>query len=487
MTKQRQNILFLLLTGSFAVVNILTITWFPQVWIDEVLSIDPSLRYVINKGFTSTAWYSQDSTQFWASNLPLHEYLLIPWFKIFGVSITAARSVCIFYFLLASIVLWRWMDIAGFIKDYKLKILFITVLWAGHDIVTIYRNARYDALTILVATLVLLIYFSKSPYRKWLTVLIGVISLLSGLQLPPFIVIVLAFAWLAVKEYRRELFRFGVHYCVGVFAGLGALLAFLYTQGVAYTFLAMTFASGFTIVGEGLQIALYADSKVNNRISRRLYDILHFYRHYTRDFSAVILSLYLALVTIICTAAYKKYCKELYAARFMALYLLIPVAMLILGRYKYYYSWMNYIVVLIGVFYVMDRLKHRTIKTLGIIAVCLAVLAGLPYQFYKYGNKELVKLLAIEDSVAEHINKEDYVFADYIAYYSCIKHAGEYYSPVYSGGRGFPVMHPHERQRINKLIISPHKLKAAINKVGGEWVDIAGIKGTGLVIYKRKR
>src|SRR2546428_3368047 len=78
---------------AFLVVNLLTSTRYPYVWIDEVMYSDPAVNLYLGNGLTSTAWYVQSSHEFCAGNVPLHSLLLYLWLKLFGFSILAARRL----------------------------------------------------------------------------------------------------------------------------------------------------------------------------------------------------------------------------------------------------------------------------------------------------------------------------------------------------------------------------------------------------------
>ena len=72
--------------------------------------VDPSVNYVTGHGFTSTCWYAQSGAAFWAGNVPLYQFLLIPWFKIFGVSYSAVLWLNFLYVAAGSLLIWRAMQ-----------------------------------------------------------------------------------------------------------------------------------------------------------------------------------------------------------------------------------------------------------------------------------------------------------------------------------------------------------------------------------------
>src|SRR2546422_11523965 len=91
----------------FLLLNLLTSTRYPYVWIDEVMYSDPAVNLYLGNGFTSSAWYAQPSTEFWAGNVPLHTLLLYLWLKLFGFSILSVRSLNCVYMTACCWLLWR--------------------------------------------------------------------------------------------------------------------------------------------------------------------------------------------------------------------------------------------------------------------------------------------------------------------------------------------------------------------------------------------
>ena len=60
-------------------VNLLTASWFPVPWVDEIMFADPAANLLLGNGFTSTAWFDQPRTEFWAGYPPLYQIFLYHW------------------------------------------------------------------------------------------------------------------------------------------------------------------------------------------------------------------------------------------------------------------------------------------------------------------------------------------------------------------------------------------------------------------------
>lgn len=474
----------ILLILFFALLNILTIDWFPAVWIDEVSYSDPSVNFVLGKGFRSTAWASQSSSEFWSSNAPLHQYLLIVWLKLFGVSNTAVRSINIFYLSVASYLLWLWSIRYKVISTIPARLFLITLLWSGYIISFIYRNGRPDSITLLLAICTL--YICSMPMcrkRSVLLLLIGALSIIAGIQLPPFILLVLAISWLILSN-KKEIFYIGLNYGIGVLIGLSALLIFLQIQKSAYAFLTQTFASGFTITGDVAQMAVYKDGRTITRASARMNELVHFYNLYRIDIYAcwmLIFNVVTAIVFLI-----KKQFKEnkLFFICILAS-LLTPPFLLLMGRYPFYYSWMGYLLICLGTVFILSKYSLKKTQFVGYVLVIVVIVKGLPRNLMQSKKSLPLTVNIVQSFVEANLNKNDTVLTDELFYYETKKIVNQYYSPAYSGGRGLPVFPKQEAASIKKLIIDSTRLNAIQFRIGGKWEAVKQMEGTNYWLYIR--
>jgi hypothetical protein len=478
-----RNLIFFIVLFILAAISIYTIEWFPGVWVDEASYSDPAINFVQGKGFTATTWTSQSRDEYWASNVPLHQYALVAWLKIVGVSERGVRSLNVVFMIFTSIALWIWLGKTNYLRSFSLQIMVIASIWTGDMLSIIYRNGRPDTLTILLAVITICVFFSSSRLKNYWAFGIGALSLLAGLQLPPFIMIVLAYIFI-FTESRKATFGFAAYYSLGVFVSLGLLLAWLQWHNSAFTFLTQTFASGYTMTGDVAQAVVYSDSKVTNRFLARISGLLDFNALYFRDISCVLISGYLFFISIYYLLISK--IKNTIYFKILVLYLIIPPAMLILGRYPFYYSWMGFLVVLFGSAYAIQESKTRLIKALGIIVLVAAATLGLPHNFFIHSNVGLQEQEQVTNFVKQRIDSADWVYGDHVAFYACKRYAGEFFSLSYSGGRGLPVFPEKERTKITKLLIHPAELEKSIRKIGGNWKEAARIGDINLILFERE-
>lgn len=474
----KKDIFFLLLVIFFALVNIITLAWFPNVWIDEVLFTDPAANYVSGRGLTSTVWYTQSSHEFWTGNLPLHVYLLIPWLKVFGVSIVSERSVSVFYFVLVSLMLWYWVKITDYIKGYGLCVLFIAALWLGQLSVT-YRNGRSDTLTLFIAVFCLLAF--SSQYKKPLAFIGGVFSILAGLQLPPYILLILVFFYLVSKTQRSQILRFGLWYVCGVSLGFLSLLLFLYQKGLAGIILTQTFGSGVAITGDIAQIVVTHSELAWARLYIKLNALAHFYQLYFTDIATTLLTCYLVFINVFYWLGKKR---DSLTQLLSALYFIVPIVMLALGRFPVHYRWMSYLVLLFAVFRAMQSAHSKVVMRIGVIIVLFSCVFGLPAKL-GIGDKNEKAQQQLSAFVNENISPSDIVYGDYVGYFACRQRARLFYSVGYAGGRNFPIMPEREKASVSKLLIKPISFAATVKKLGGSWQQVAIFQPFDLVLYER--
>ena len=137
---------FLLLVGLFLGVNLLTLTRFPSVWVDEIQFADPAVRLASGQGFTSTAWFGQDSHHFFAGNVPLFSGLLGGWLSMVGPGLIAERLFNLGLFVGILALVWRFLKRTRLVPSPGWRMVALVLLATGHAMTFSYRSGRYDVL-----------------------------------------------------------------------------------------------------------------------------------------------------------------------------------------------------------------------------------------------------------------------------------------------------------------------------------------------------
>lgn len=220
----------------FMLFYLLTASRFPVPWLDEVCYADPAIRYVQGHGWTSVAWYSQNSDEFWVSNVPLYPMLLVPWLWVFGTSMEAVRS---FAYTLLPISLWfLWKTLRHMHPTWqgRWRILCILMIATADGVVFSHRLTRSDSLCMLLAA-VLLFYATKASLKQnaWKCVICAALIPWAGLQLlPPLATICATILLLRPKENFPKVAWIGT----GVMLGLLTFAAWLWFVDGIQDFLA---------------------------------------------------------------------------------------------------------------------------------------------------------------------------------------------------------------------------------------------------------
>lgn len=197
--------------------------------------VDPAINYVTGHGFTSTCWYAQGGSEFWAGNVPLFQFLAIPWFKVFGVSHSALLWLNFVFAALGMVLLWRGMVQSGFVRSASARLAVIAFLLSTDSSSYLLTFGRYDPLGFLLCAAAAACLAEPNPTLRYgglfvsaallpwahpaAAVLTGVLGGLLLLFYP--------------KRFWKEVFVFGA----GGAAGTVALVAFYHHFGVWDAFL----------------------------------------------------------------------------------------------------------------------------------------------------------------------------------------------------------------------------------------------------------
>jgi hypothetical protein len=157
-----------MLLAIFLLLNCATLSRYPSVWVDEVEFADPAVSYAHGFGFTSTAWFAQDSQQFWAGNVPLYPGLLAGWLSLFGPGMIAERCLNLALFCLFLLLVWRWLGASGVVEDSRWRLVAVALLFCGHAMVFSYRSGRYDVTGMLLAAILLSLWTEGASGCSWL-------------------------------------------------------------------------------------------------------------------------------------------------------------------------------------------------------------------------------------------------------------------------------------------------------------------------------
>lgn len=135
---------------------------------DSPAYADASINYLDGKGFTSTCWYAQRADEFWAGNVPLYEFFLIPWFKITGASWKASLLLNFLYVLGGTILIWRSLQRSNFVRTSLWRlgaVMFFLLSDCAYYLVT---QGRPEPLLYLLVSLAAYLLTVRNSYWRFL-------------------------------------------------------------------------------------------------------------------------------------------------------------------------------------------------------------------------------------------------------------------------------------------------------------------------------
>ena len=323
-------------------------------WIDEVMFIDTPMRYVREAGWTTHSWYSIANQEPFMLYPPLYSIILVPWMKVFGTSIFACRSLNV---AITLIIGWGLIRI---LQQLNLKIsiiqifLLIVLLWFTNDMVFIYSNGRPDLMGALLLVLIAneMIHTIRSGKRKWSVLVLSAFLMTTAIQAAVCLVIILLLSFLVLDTYRKEIKYLTFLSVSGIFLGFVVNCAFMAYHGHLMSFVVNIFSySGsakaiavffLPVMGDclGIDTTFFMGKLSKMGVDSPLY---------MRLISAFTRPAYLTLLIadIVFLLLYlKSIKKDPYYRIIRFLFIMttiIPLLMVLAGRYESYYYWMAYL------------------------------------------------------------------------------------------------------------------------------------------------
>jgi hypothetical protein len=285
-----------------------------------------------------------------------------------------------------------------------------------------------------------------------------------------------------------------------VATGLGSLAGgvvmaciFLWKHALL-AYLSQTVASGYNIIGAGIQAAEFRDAASVQRFISvlRALSPVRVIETVGQNFGSSLLILYLAVV-LVCLWRSRASTVRAAAALGAVAALLVPYGMLAAGRYAYYYTWMGTVPVAVIFTVAIERCSSARMPrllTLGLVTGVAAIIVGMPLQIWQEVRKTpSSEYAAVEDSFRRETKPGDIVYADPVFYYSAKEARVPFFSMTYAGGRGYRRMAEEERARVSLAMVPANEVAATVDKLGGVWVresEIRSPSGSDPIIVLRR-
>ncbi len=443
----RAEITWLALSVAFFLsLSVLVLARYPFVWSDEVLYADPAINFVTGRGFVSTTYFTQQGGAFWTANVPMHSFLLVPWLKVFGISLTSVRSIGLVYllfFLCLSLVAGTRL---GLLSDRTSRFCFLAGLLGGYGMMFSYGSGRPDALDMLVVGAYLFLYTVRSPWLRLAGVfLVGCLAPWIGFQLLPFEAVtgVLLLAYLG-----RGFFPFLAAAGVGSLFGLVGLWR-LYSH---FEVLDVFMRSIQPDTG------VFVRNLLSGAIEHR--NIL------PKDFSLIPLVVGAGIILVLFYREHEKRWLRSPLSVCVVIAASVSFALVLSGRFPTYYSWMACLPLMIGVSHSIGASSRGTwARRIGVATCIVSGSIGVSlHALNLFGCWKDRSYSNVERLVSQSVFPEEHIYAEYAAYYALHPITRSTYYPLC-----LAVMAEKDRASLDVLIIYPDSFAHVTGKIRGLW------------------
>jgi hypothetical protein len=202
---------------------------------DEIAYTDPAASYVLGQGFTAGSWYCQGPFSFWSGNVPLQQFLLCGWFKIFGFNQNTAHFANTVYVAMGLLLLFHTLRRSKIIPVTGWRLAFMVFLLGTGCPLAMSTSGRPDALCFLIATMAFWAFFELNLINRiGLMFFAGMLAPFASLSLAA----AFAFAGAVVfLVWRREHLFTVLALAIGGFFGTALLIGLYASHGTLDIFL----------------------------------------------------------------------------------------------------------------------------------------------------------------------------------------------------------------------------------------------------------
>lgn len=423
----------------------------PTVWLDEVSYTDPAANLAAGNGFVSTAWYAQNDHSFWSGNVPLHQFLLTAWFRLFGFSEIASRIFSYFIMSVAIGTLVVALKRLGLLSEGGWLAVLTLMLFTLDGVSFSYRSGRPDAVTFLIcAAQFFALSIQKSKLKYGLLFIIGALAPWAGLQ----IVVFLGIIWISTTLLSKG--RLFPHACAagaGVVFGIIALLLLYFSEGTLVDFWK-------SIRHHTLEKTIQSDFPIKQMLTLPFVD---------RSGAFILCGI---LVAFLCSHVRGNRIAQSYSILGACAMVFIPVLLFIAGTYKIYYSWMSLIPASILLVLALNNIRSKIADTLSISLIIAAILVGLPTRIVIASNLNYMQTKALsERSIKAEVRQDDIVLAHSKFFYMLKPQVKKVFFNWY-----LDTISPEEIASVTLMVVDPTSgpWLAEINR--NEWKIVSEVK-----------
>ena len=351
------------------IANLVTLTGYPSSWVDEIMFADPAIHLAQGKGFVSGAWFSQPTSQFWASYPPLYSVLLAGWLKVFGISQWTVRTFSLTLVTASLLLIWCFLgDLTRFVPGLPRAVVLATLAFS-EPLVFLSRAGRADVVSVVVCSLMAVIFLRRPSRTRDVGLLItGFLAPMAAIQ---FVAYVGVLGLILQLWWRLFKVRDAALWLIGAAAGGGCLAAIYIYNHVLTIFIETTVASSHSSLGRLLQTVVLGHSL-------RVFDFTAIATAPVRDLATPVL---LVAAIILWIVAWRKgnHAAARASSFGVAVALLVPIAIQLLGKYPLYYTYMAVIPVAVAcacAFGLLWPMPSRTTQLATLIVLAMLIVPG---------------------------------------------------------------------------------------------------------------
>lgn len=465
----------------FLLINLVSATRSPTVYIDEVEYTDPAANLYLGNGFTSTVW-AQEPHEFWCGNVPLQAAMLYCFFKLFGFGLLQARMLSAVQTASGALLIWIGLRRSRLIESPCHRLLSMLLVLSGSVSALTFRMARPDATMFFVCALVF--FAATAPVRRGVRFLA---MLFSSALLPfggiPMLPYAGLFSILYAAVFGRRNMAVPVAILSGLLVGVLGLFIFYRHFGVWREFVEIILP--FTVLRSSTQAEPHSLKTLI--LGQSLGDenlLVSFFGNPTEflsqktmfDYSAFLLFIVVVLLAWKCwTNADDRQRKVI---MFIILVTLItPPVMRVAGHYRSYYRWMTYeplCVIAPRLLEIAGTLAIAQWVRRGAIAmICLSFLLGVPFRtLTAVPDWRARSIQPLERAAADMARSTDVVVCSQKAYFALKPRVKVIYGFGLPARGEFRLIKDFQPQTVTLLCVLPEDRAKIFQAVGGEWEKI---------------
>jgi hypothetical protein len=458
------GILFVFLTIGSIESSKLTIGL--DTWWDEIMHVDPAANLYFGQGFKSSAWFAQSKDEFWAGYPPLYPFLLYLWMRVFGFSLSVARSLNYSLLVFSAFILWIATIRLNLITSAIWRVFLLSLLLVTFGYIFLLRPGRPDVLMAALALIAVLAYSIETAHLRYLA-LAGICAIFpfSGVALIAYTVV---FSSLVLIYLKQSFIKEFLAISTGLAIGSLGLCGFYYMHGVWSGFLASILTS--STLSSPNPKTTFLDKLILNA-SLVFNDLI--------SFRVLLLSI---LAIVIYKLLKREFIFHSLASFGLVAGLSVPFLMRTAGAYPSYYNWMACIPISVCICSEIPKLlrsdTRRWLRSSAIGLTIVLLLFAPPLKLFTYVSSwQFLDHSAIENFVRKNVNKDDWVVGDPVTYYALKRNVEVVFHPFYLNTR---VISEQEKVRMSVIIAKPHPtlspefvsdFNSIKSKLGGNWFD----------------